>query len=345
MKNKVSESNVKFWDTAREYLYHHLPDIRNKSTNTVNAYRDSLNKYLDYLSTEKSILPQKVTFKDFTKANLTDYLDWMLNTQRYAEKTCNLRLTAIHSLLEYAASDNDIDLTAIYITACSVKPLKVTAKSIEYFEESQIKALMAAPNIKSKVGRRNQMMLVLYYDTAARISELLEMKLSQLHLKAEPPYLTILGKGRKYRNIPLMEKTIRHLKGYLKEFHSDSSLDMPLFYTITHGTAHLLSSDTVEKVIKQYSAACSAQGVDMPDKPHCHMIRKTRAMILYQQGVPLTHIQQLLGHEDLSTTSGFYAFATLDTLSKSLKKANSSESENTAKKWDDQNTLKQLYRL
>ena len=57
------------------------------------------------------------------------------------------------------------------------------------------------------------------------------------------------------------------------------------------------------------------------------MIRKTRAMHLYQEGVPLPHIQQLLGHEVLSTTSGFYAFATLETLSKSLEKANPSNIE------------------
>ena len=58
------------------------------------------------------------------------------------------------------------------------------------------------------------MMLILYYDTAARISELLELTMGQLHLDTEVPYITILGKGRKYRNIPLMEKTIQHLRRY-----------------------------------------------------------------------------------------------------------------------------------
>jgi integrase len=66
------------------------------------------------------------------------------------------------------------------------------------------------------------------------------------------------------------------------------------------------------------------------------------AMDLYQNGVPLTHIQQLLGHENISTTSGFYAFATLDTLAKFMNRNTEPASE---KKWNDKHVLEQIYRL
>lgn len=73
------------------------------------------------------------------------------------------------------------------------------------------------------------------------------------------------------------------------------------------------------------------------------LLSKTRAMDLYQSGVPLTHIQQLLGHEDLSTTSGFYAFATLDTLAKAMNKVN--EESTSEKKWNSRAVIEKLLRL
>ena len=204
-------------------------------------------------------------------------------------------------------------------------------------------ALLAAPSGTSKTDRRNQMMLIFLYDTAARVTEARQVKVSDLHLDAEVPYVTLLGKGRKYRNIPLMEKTVLHLKRYLKDFHgSDPNTDLPLFYSRAHGLLHELSSDTFEKMIKRYAAQCREDGYPMPDRVHCHMIRKTRAMDLYREGVPLPHIQQLLGHENISTTSGFYAFATLDVLAKAIEAVNP---DNGVKSWSDPDILERLYRL
>lgn len=342
-KNAANDSGV-FWDTAKEFITHQLPDIRKTSPNTILAYRDSLNKYIDYLEVEKRIKRKDITFGDFRRDNVKEFLDWMLNAKKYAEKTCNLRITAIHSLLEYAGYEFSTDLMSVYLEACTIKGVTVKDKPIEYFEHKQMKALLVAPEIKNKIGRRNQMMLVLYYDTAARISELLEATFHQIHIDSDVPYMTILGKGRKYRNIPLMEKTVLHLKRYFREFHPESNREMPLFYAITYGQKHRLSNDTVENMIRKYSDVSVKNGVEMPDKPHCHMVRKTRAMDLYKNGMPLSHIQQLLGHEDMSTTSGFYAFATLDTLAKSMDTANKNRTME-GKKWDDKEILKKIYKL
>lgn len=114
-----------------------------------------------------------------------------------------------------------------------------------------------------------------------------------------------------------MSRTVHHLKAYMKEFHPVQKMEMSLFYTTTHGIRHSLSDDTIQNLLKKYTDQ-SRHSIIMRDKVLFHMLRKTRAMDLYQSGCPLSYIQQLLGHESISTTSGFYAFATLRTLS--LKK-------------------------
>ena len=173
-KGNISGDSRVFWGMSKDFISHRLPEIRKSSANTVKAYRDSLNKYIDYLESEKKLRRADISFKDFSKENITDFLDWMLNTKKYAEKTCNLRITAINALLEYVANENSDAFMAIYLEARTVKALRVHPGTIEYFEGYQMKALLAAPDINTKTGRRNQMMLILYYDTAARISELLE---------------------------------------------------------------------------------------------------------------------------------------------------------------------------
>lgn len=266
----------------------------------------------------------------------------MITERRLAPKTCNLRLTAIRALLEYVAQEH-LWVMPIYTDACNIAGVKIPAQTIEYFEPSELKSLLSSPSSKTKSDRRNQMMLIFLYDTAARVDEVKHVKVSGLHLDAEVPYVTLLGKGRKYRNIPLMEKTILHLKRYLKEFHgAETKSERPLFYAKNHGQIHELSSDTFEKMIKKYADLCRDEGHLMPDKIHCHMLRKTRAMDLYREGVPLTHIQQILGHENISTTGGFYAFATLDVLADALKAV---KPDDGIKSWSDPETLERLYRL
>jgi site-specific recombinase XerD len=341
MKKDKQTDSLYFWNTASEFLNYYLPDIRHSSPNTAESYRCSLNHYINYLEIERKINRKEVSFMHFGREYIKEYMSWMNKTKGLEPKTCNLRLTAIHSLMEYASSES-ADLMALYLESRSIKGIKTPRKPIEFFEKNAMSALMNAPDITKKTERRNQMMLIFLYDTAARVSEMINTRVCDLHFDASISYVTLYGKGRKYRNIPLMDKTQEHLKKYLVEFHKYDNTDIPLFYVITHGEKHKLSVDTLEKMLKRYAIKCSSSGTTIPEQVHCHMIRKTRAMDLYQEGIPLTHIQQLLGHENLSTTSGFYAFATLATLAESLKKANPTEAK---KKWKDKDVLDKIYKL
>lgn len=197
------------------------------------------------------------------------------------------------------------------------------------------------------VGYRNVMygrfVRLLLYDTGARVQELADLDIESLHLDVPNPYISIIGKGRKRRNVPIMRKTVAHLNSYLKEFHP-SEQSAPLFYSMRDGKPHRLSTDSISLVVgtaaKMARETCNA----VPENVHCHLFRKTKAMDLYKNGIPLPFIMQLLGHESMSTTSGFYAFATLEMMSDAINKSVPIIG-GTEKLWKNKNAKQALYTL
>lgn len=140
-----------------------------------------------------------------------------------------------------------------------------------------------------------------------------------------------------------MTKTVQHLEIYLKEFHP-SKVEEPLFYSMLDGKPHRLSTDSISLVLKTAADMERQTCSDVPDKVHCHLIRKTKAMDLYRNGVLLPFIMQLLGHKSMSTTSGFYAFATLEMMSEAMNKATPQFNE-TEKLWKKETIRKAIYSL
>lgn len=340
MKYKRTKSSD-FWVLARRFLHDYMPVTKNLSDKSVEAYKQSLKVYLEFLELEQGISNEKVSFDSFTRENIKDFIHW-LTEKSCSAKTINLRLTAIRSFLKYS-SEEDFELRGIYTDICSVKKVKEEKKPIVYLQPEATTAILSAYDTATAKHRRNRMMLIMLYDTGARVQELADLNISSLHLREQNPFVTLIGKGRKSRNVPLLNKTVQHLQIYLKEFHPEMN-ENPLFYSLLDGKPHRLSTDSISLVLKSAADKAREKCEAVPERVHCHMIRKTKAMDLYKNGVPLPFIMQLLGHESMSTTSGFYAFATLEMMSDAMNKAAPSLGKEE-KLWKKDDMKKLLYSL
>lgn len=112
-------------------------------------------------------------------------------------------------------------MMAFYTDVCSIRKLKEEKTPIAYLPEAATSAILSAYGMKTAKQRRNRVLLILLYDTGARVQEISDLNLSSLHRDVQNPYITLVGKGRKIRNVPLLPKTVEHLQVYLKEFHPD----------------------------------------------------------------------------------------------------------------------------
>jgi integrase/recombinase XerD len=345
-KKSKKQTESGFWQYARSFLHTYLPKVRNLSQHTIASYKQSLTFYINYLENKMGIERQEITFGHMSRKHVKSFFVWMHEEKHLAAKTCNLRLTALKSFMEYCA-DEDITLVAVYNEVCSVRGMKEHKKPIVYMTNEAIGALLNTPKTDTKKGRRNRMMFIMLYDTAARAQELVDITLRDLHISnVKAPFVTLTGKGNKSRNVPLMEKTVAHLNRYLQEFHPHSNLngEEPLFYSNRDEKPHALSTDSLNLLLGQYASLARSICPEIPHHVHCHLIRKTRAMALYRQGMPLTVIMNMLGHENLSTTSNFYAFATTEMIHEAMKKT-SPEGVAEEPIWKTQGVKKLLYSL
>jgi site-specific recombinase XerD len=298
-----------FFSAIHDYIEVYLPDQRNLSRHTIDSYRETLNQLVDFVEDFDKVPLLDVTFEMLTAETVTAFLDSLESERGNAVSSRNTRLAAVKAFAKYAA-DRNIAYTAIREELKKVttkKPNKVD--TIEYMSMDAITAIVEQTDLSAPLGLRDRTMLILLYDTGARVQELVGIKLKDLRFGKQPT-VTVLGKRNKVRTIPIMERTIQYLKKYLLEYHDGvpSVSDAPLFYSETHGERYALSDRRVRYLLKDYGDKARLHCPEVPENVHPHMIRHSRAMHLYQNGMDLTLVSEWLGHAQLETTK-IYAHA------------------------------------
>lgn len=333
-------SGQELWKYVRSYLTVYLPRIRGLSPRTVESYRQSISMYCRFLKEENRIDFSRTSFDHVTRDSVMKFLQ-SLRRRCCGASTCNLRLSSLKSFLKYCA-DEDIGLYSVYQEVRKVPLMKVARMPVQHMSEIAVKTLLALPDIKTAKGMRNRMIMILLYDAGVRVQELVDLKVSDLQLQAKNPFVIVTGKGSKTRSVPLMDKTVAHLKEYLRRFHtlSDDGITEPLFYSTRSGAPHNLSTDAVGVMLKNYGESARETCSEVPERVHPHLFRHTRAMDLYRAGMPLSYIAEFLGHVNVNTTD-MYASADMTMLRSALEKADP-ELTKEIPRWKDEESLKKL---
>lgn len=310
-----------FFDTVRRFLLDHLPKQRCLSENTILSYKQTLNLFVSYMQDERDITATKLTFSRIDRDVILGFLTWLETARKCSANTRNQRLMALRSFLEFAGQ-MDCTQMALYLSACSIPAKEAHGRIVEFLTEPSLVALLQQPDPSKSKDLRNLVFMILMYDTAARCSELLDMKVCDLRLDAKHPIAYLHGKGRKIRTVPLLSRTVQHCKQYLHKFHpaADYHSEAPLFFTVIHGMQQKMSPDTVAAFFTKYGTMAKNVCPEVPEHIHPHMMRHTRAMHLYQSGMPMALLSQYLGHTQVETTM-IYAHADTEMKRAAIQKA------------------------
>jgi len=327
--NKKEKIKKLFFSRTLDFLDHYLPEQAMKSSNTVETYRDALTVFRRYISDSLHLSIRSFCFEECTHALLLEYLHF-LDAKGNAAATCNNRLAAIRAYLWYVA-DGDISLQPVALAASHVPFLKAPKLTREIIGEEDLSALLSAP-ANTKMGKRDRIILILLYDSAVRVSELLSLDVQSINLEAAIPYIRIYGKGDKERIVALTDMTSGHLKDYMKIYHPEKEAVAPLIYTVIKGHRDRMSVGNVERIIKKYAEQIRPEHPNLPKSCYPHMVRRTRATNLYQDGTELELIARILGHSSTETTR-IYAIPSVEMMRKAMETGKLSTSE--VPQWPD----------
>lgn len=283
------------------FLSRYLPGQRNLSKNTILSYRDAFKLFLVYCESEEDLKIKKITIADITPELLVRYLAWLERVRKCGIATRNQRLAAFKSFFHYVVGVDPKHLL-LYQQIIGLPMKKSPRPTMSFFSPEGLHRLLRQPNIATKNGRRDHAMLVLLYDTAARVQEIIDLAVRDIRLE-QPATVVLHGKGRKTRVVPISAKTASIMEKYLKErgyIGGTGFLDFPVFTNSRNckftraGIAHILA--------KHVKSMSSKDSHFVPKSVSTHSLRHSKAVHLLRSGVAPIYIRDFLGHASVKTT-------------------------------------------
>jgi integrase/recombinase XerD len=278
LKNNSKENKI--IDEFLDHLW--LEDGLSK--NTLNSYRFDLDLFSAWL-----IENLKKNFLEVSQADIQQYLAFKFPTSK--SRSISRLLATLRRLYKYLLRENKISIDP----TLEIQSPKISKSLPKSLSEEDIEALLSAPDIKTSSGLRDKAMLELLYACGLRVSELVNILLTELSMTEG--VIRVTGKGSKTRLVPMGEEAVDWIKKYINEGRKDilkQQTSKYLFITIRGGA---MTRQAFWHLIKRYSIIAK---IKKPMSPH--ILRHAFATHLINHGADLRVVQMLLGHSDISTT-------------------------------------------
>jgi integrase/recombinase XerD len=299
-----------------KFLTHHLGAQRNLSPNTIKAYRDVFSLLLRFCRDVRGIALERLSLAHIDVPLVESFLDHLAENRHASIRTQNHRLAVLHAFFRYVQSE--VPERLLQCQQILAIPLRrYTRPNVGYLSKEDLAQILAQPDLQSREGRRDAVLLSVLYDTGARVQELTDLNAGDVRLAA-PAQVRLMGKGRKMRAVPLMDATVQLLRDHLRENTLDrpEHAERPLFQN-RHGER--FSRSGIRYVLQHYVQAIRREHPGFTEKVSPHTLRHTKGMHLLQSGVSLEIIRDFLGHVDIKTTQ-IYAQANLEMKRRALEK-------------------------
>ena len=301
------------------FLSKYMPGEKNASPNTIQSYSYTFKLLLTFFENEKSISPERLSLADLTRNAIVEFLDWIETARSCSTTTRNQRLVAINSFVRFVQKQLPENLFE-FQKILNIPDKKCAKTAVSFLTGDEMKTLLSMPDPTTGNGLRDLTLLALLYDSAARVQEIIDLKVKDLRLD-KLAVVTLHGKGQKTRHVPISEKTKNLLRSYLQRDSRNTGISAGEEYVFVNQKKQQLSRWGIAYIIGKYvDMAKLHNGLDVRFPITAHVFRHSKSVHLLQSGVNLIYIRDLLGHCDCSTTQ-IYAKADTEMRRKALEAA------------------------
>ncbi len=292
---------ISFSHLITSFFTNYLASERGLSENTVASYSDCMKLLINYACDQCKVGPDGLRMDMFTRELILDFLGYAETARRNCEATRNQRLAAIKSFFSFLAR-NIPELMEMNARIQAIRAKKTDHRPPPSLKRDEVEAILAVPDSGTLLGARDSALLQLLYNTGARVQEIADLAVSDIRFET-PAEVTLTGKGRKRRVVPLWSETAEAVQHYLQLREQAGIRSNHLFLNnkdnpMTRfgiGRRTQLHADAAAERCSSLRGRCITP----------HVFRHTAALHLIEAGNDVFLVRDWLGHADIATTSQY----------------------------------------